>query len=383
MSTCHRIQKQLSDYVDGTLDTAVRNGVETHLATCTECARELRRLEELLRLLGSAEPVAAPSTFDRALKQRLQADSLLNRLRNLLSAPLRMKLPLQLATATALGLLIFAVVNTTLVKQELAPSSMFQKPSAAPKMIQPRTDGDAPSAEAANSDERDDSTAAKTEFQVAPSPANMGAVPPPQSAPDERPTRSAAFKKASKAPLPTIGGDLTAPPEPQPAPQIAAPRVTPTDKIVQEAKRLPRLKSKPKAMVADAAAQKMKSVSLVLFMSPSQPARPQESFEKMLGSGQRAGTKGDAKNRQQDFQGHNSGAARVRELLAQAGAQDVQLTQDPQNPNITLLVSRISARTYARLITRLTRMGQVRKPHPTVSAPPDARIELRIQLVEP
>ena len=61
MTTCDQVRPQLSDYVDGHLDTARAAEVRAHVASCNECrsiADDLGRLRDAARSLGSVQPPA-------------------------------------------------------------------------------------------------------------------------------------------------------------------------------------------------------------------------------------------------------------------------------------------------------------------------------------
>ncbi|MFP3905162.1 MAG: zf-HC2 domain-containing protein [Armatimonadota bacterium] len=61
MMNCKNIQKRLSAYVVGDLDTQTREEIETHLRSCPDCRHELqvlRRTEELLQPIQMTDPPA-------------------------------------------------------------------------------------------------------------------------------------------------------------------------------------------------------------------------------------------------------------------------------------------------------------------------------------
>lgn len=62
----------LNDYVDGSLDTVKRSGVDQHLATCASCRQIVADLRDILRTAGELElrdpPVRAWSRLERAIK---------------------------------------------------------------------------------------------------------------------------------------------------------------------------------------------------------------------------------------------------------------------------------------------------------------------------
>ena len=71
MMNCQSVKPLLSEFADETLDVSAAWQVQTHLSGCPGCARILRDLEAMTRML-SALPSQAPSAaFDAALAQRL------------------------------------------------------------------------------------------------------------------------------------------------------------------------------------------------------------------------------------------------------------------------------------------------------------------------
>ena len=66
--TCHDVRELFSALIDDALDAGERGALETHLATCAECRRELQRFRSTVALLHAVEPARAPVGFvDRVL----------------------------------------------------------------------------------------------------------------------------------------------------------------------------------------------------------------------------------------------------------------------------------------------------------------------------
>ncbi len=67
----HPNETALNDYVDGSLDTVERSGVDQHLATCASCRQVVEDLRDILRAAGELElrepSVRAWSRLDRAI----------------------------------------------------------------------------------------------------------------------------------------------------------------------------------------------------------------------------------------------------------------------------------------------------------------------------
>lgn len=110
MTDCSRIRTLLSDYMDGALDPKEKELAEEHLRTCSACREELDALKALAKGLGSLESVNAPADFLDQLHHRMERPPKLSRIREWLFYPLQVKIPLQLAGAAVLALLIFSIL---------------------------------------------------------------------------------------------------------------------------------------------------------------------------------------------------------------------------------------------------------------------------------
>ena len=117
---CKKIREDLSAFTDGMLNEKDHASVSEHLAYCSKCRQELSILQDLVKVIGRVPTEPASSDFSNRLRQRIEAESPLQRLFRRLFIPLRVKLPLELVTAAALALVIFFVIQ---------PSDMKQKPS--------------------------------------------------------------------------------------------------------------------------------------------------------------------------------------------------------------------------------------------------------------
>jgi len=63
---CHRIERLLSDYLDGVLAPALRDAVVAHLENCPSCAASLSRLERTCALVRGGARVPDPGDDYRA-----------------------------------------------------------------------------------------------------------------------------------------------------------------------------------------------------------------------------------------------------------------------------------------------------------------------------
>lgn len=75
LPSCHEVQHDLTDYLEGTLPFRRRAGIWLHLLLCRVCAgflRGIRALPGLGRALLAA-PAVPPEAADRALARTLEA----------------------------------------------------------------------------------------------------------------------------------------------------------------------------------------------------------------------------------------------------------------------------------------------------------------------
>jgi hypothetical protein len=68
-SACEKVQAQFSGYLDGAVSGLAMQGIEAHLRTCGDCAREFDGLRSTQEALSSLAPVKAPA--DLALRLRV------------------------------------------------------------------------------------------------------------------------------------------------------------------------------------------------------------------------------------------------------------------------------------------------------------------------
>ncbi len=108
---CARIKGHLSEYIDGTLDVQTRVLVEDHLSTCSDCKAELAALNALVEELGALETVTAPADFLEKIHEKIKPQSIFQRILRKLFVPFHIKIPLELAAAAAMVILVVSVLN--------------------------------------------------------------------------------------------------------------------------------------------------------------------------------------------------------------------------------------------------------------------------------
>jgi len=114
---CTQIKERLSEYVDGMLDAQTEARVEEHLSTCQACKEELAALKALVKELSALESVGAPKDFLDQVHERIEPRFSLGKIIRTLFVPARIKIPLELATAAAMVVLVLAILNVQQPKQ--------------------------------------------------------------------------------------------------------------------------------------------------------------------------------------------------------------------------------------------------------------------------
>ena len=110
MTDCSEIRNLLSEYLDDALDAKAKALADEHLRTCPACRKELDSLKTLVKGIGSLESVKAPADFLDRLHQRMERPSKISQMREWLFYPLRVKIPLQLAGAAVIALILFSIL---------------------------------------------------------------------------------------------------------------------------------------------------------------------------------------------------------------------------------------------------------------------------------
>lgn len=108
---CEEIREHLSEYVDGVLDPETKSMVEEHLSACEDCREELAALKALVGELGSMEAVSPPEDFLEQLHARMERRPFMSSILRKLFMPMKIKIPLELAGAVALVVLVFSILH--------------------------------------------------------------------------------------------------------------------------------------------------------------------------------------------------------------------------------------------------------------------------------
>jgi hypothetical protein len=69
--TCEQVWREISNYVDGDIDPALRSAMDQHFRTCARCASVLAGTRNVVQLYGDDRMLEAPMGFSRRLQKRL------------------------------------------------------------------------------------------------------------------------------------------------------------------------------------------------------------------------------------------------------------------------------------------------------------------------
>jgi Putative zinc-finger len=167
MTDCPEIRNLLSEYLDDGLDAEGKALADEHLRTCPACREELDSLKTLVKGLGSIESVKAPADFLDQLHKRMERPSKRSTVREWLFYPLRVKLPLQLAGAAVVALILFSILplEQSSIKLSSKPEQEKKEPAysthEAKGMLQPAERSEIPAQQAAPTAPAKDKVAGK------------------------------------------------------------------------------------------------------------------------------------------------------------------------------------------------------------------------------
>jgi len=108
---CAAILELLSEYIDGGLDVQTRTAVEKHIAVCENCKQELASLRAVVEELGALDQVKPPADFLEKIHERMEPRSGFKKILRKLFVPYGIKIPLELAAAATVTILVFFVLN--------------------------------------------------------------------------------------------------------------------------------------------------------------------------------------------------------------------------------------------------------------------------------
>jgi anti-sigma factor RsiW len=71
--SCHKIWREISNYLDHDVEPAVRERMERHFANCRHCAALIDSTHNVLVLIGDDRAFAVPADFSKRLYAKLAA----------------------------------------------------------------------------------------------------------------------------------------------------------------------------------------------------------------------------------------------------------------------------------------------------------------------
>ena len=75
MVNCEQVWREISNYVDGEVDAALRPSMEEHFLSCKRCASVLAGTRNVMQLYGDERMLEVPAGFGRRLEKRLAKDA--------------------------------------------------------------------------------------------------------------------------------------------------------------------------------------------------------------------------------------------------------------------------------------------------------------------
>ena len=69
---CEQVWREVSNYIDGEVDAALRSSMDEHFRTCKCCAAVLAGTRNVVQLYGDERMLEVPAGFSRRLEKRLE-----------------------------------------------------------------------------------------------------------------------------------------------------------------------------------------------------------------------------------------------------------------------------------------------------------------------
>jgi Putative zinc-finger len=357
---CNQIREHLSAYLDGVLDAATRQIVAGHLHKCHTCRAELNDLQSLVSAMGDLESVKAPPDFLEQLHTRMTPMYRIRKWLKNLFLPFRLKWPVQLTTALAMGVLIFFITQTIPIQQQTEKARL----EVALQEVKEEKTAKAPQSPPALSFEYSEG---QIESKVEPPKPEAAAITK-----DTQPMKMAMEKKvrakAKSAPKP-LGASTPAPP-PTMAQSKAAPRPEPLELA---------LMVRPMEAPAAGVLADKKQVDHTADEQLSQPRA--ESKSPRLGANL---AKNMTAGESLPISPRKKALFQVRQLLEALGGKVLSVEHDdlPTHQPETLLVE-LPAAEFNALTAGLQKIAPLRRPLPDLSPDKTKRIQVRIHMILP
>jgi Putative zinc-finger len=71
MLNCEEVRREVSNYVDGDVDSALRSSMDEHFKTCARCSSVVAGVRNVIQLYGDERMLEVPAGFGRRLEKRL------------------------------------------------------------------------------------------------------------------------------------------------------------------------------------------------------------------------------------------------------------------------------------------------------------------------
>jgi hypothetical protein len=68
---CEQVYREISNYLEGDVDPALRSAMDQHFRTCKRCSSVLEGTRNVIRLYGDERMIVVPAGFGRRLERRL------------------------------------------------------------------------------------------------------------------------------------------------------------------------------------------------------------------------------------------------------------------------------------------------------------------------
>jgi hypothetical protein len=72
--SCERVWREISNYLDGEVDSELRTAIDDHVRGCQQCTAVLEGTRNVIELYGDERMMEVPLGFSRRLHQRLESD---------------------------------------------------------------------------------------------------------------------------------------------------------------------------------------------------------------------------------------------------------------------------------------------------------------------
>src|ERR1700722_20813867 len=71
---CEQVWAEISNYVDGEVELALRSAMDEHFKTCQRCTSVLEGVRNVTQLYGDERMLEVPAGFSRRLEKRIARD---------------------------------------------------------------------------------------------------------------------------------------------------------------------------------------------------------------------------------------------------------------------------------------------------------------------